>query len=107
MMIIWRRDKNWWSIYSLIKKDRFSLIGNPDAPDSTSTDHEYFPIHDNLFDKILSPNQNVGISVIIIPKDVSQPIMNEISKKLWNNTRKNAENLLPYHTQDKKETENC
>ena len=29
---------------------RCSLIGNPDHPDGNLTDHEYFCVHDDLFD---------------------------------------------------------
>ena len=36
-----------------VKGERYALIGNPDHPDGTSTDHEYFCIHDDLFDIIL------------------------------------------------------
>ena len=36
-----------------VKRDGHALIGNPYHPDGTSTDHEYFFIHDHLFDRIL------------------------------------------------------
>ena len=36
-----------------VKGDKYALISNPDHPDGTSTDHEYFCIHDDLFDIIL------------------------------------------------------
>ena len=36
-----------------VKGDGYALIGNPDHPDGSSTDHEYFCIHDDLFDRIL------------------------------------------------------
>ena len=36
----------------------YSLIGHPDHPDGTSTDHEYFCIHDELFGRILETDQN-------------------------------------------------
>ena len=39
-----------------VKGDEYALIGNPDYPDGTSTDHEYFCIHDDLFDRILETN---------------------------------------------------
>ena len=35
------------------KKDGYALTGNPDNPDETSTDNEYFLNHDELFDRIL------------------------------------------------------
>ena len=36
-----------------VKGDGYALIGNQDHPYGTSTDHEYFFIHDDLFDRIL------------------------------------------------------
>ena len=36
-----------------VKGDGYALIGNPYHPDVTSADHEYFCIHDDLFDIIL------------------------------------------------------
>ena len=36
-----------------LKLDGYALIGNPDHPDGTSTDHEYFCILDDLLDIIL------------------------------------------------------
>ena len=29
-----------------VKGDEYALIGNPDHPDGTSSDHEYYCIHD-------------------------------------------------------------
>ena len=31
-----------------VKGDGYALIGNPDFPDGSSTDHEYFCIHDDF-----------------------------------------------------------
>ena len=36
-----------------VKGDGYALIGNPDQPYGTSTDHEYFFIHDDSFKRIL------------------------------------------------------
>ena len=36
----------------------YALIGNPDHPDGSSTDHEYFCIRDDLFDRILETDQD-------------------------------------------------
>ena len=36
-----------------VNKYGYALIGNPENPCGTSTDHEYFLIHDDLFDRIL------------------------------------------------------
>ena len=36
-----------------LKGDGYALIGNPDHPDGSSIDQDYFFIHDDLFDRIL------------------------------------------------------
>ena len=41
-----------------VKEYGFALIGNQDHPDGTSTDHEYFCIHDDMFGRILENDQN-------------------------------------------------
>ena len=51
------------------KVDGYALIGNPDHPDGTSTDHEYFCIHDDLFDRILETDQNSDTTLKIIRKE--------------------------------------
>ena len=38
---------------NFLKGDGYALIGNPDHLDGTSTDHEYFCIHHDLFDRII------------------------------------------------------
>ena len=37
---------------NFVKGCEYALIGNPYHPDGTSTDHEYFFIHDDLFGRI-------------------------------------------------------
>ena len=44
-----------------VKGDGYYLIGNPDHPDGSSTDHEYFCINDDLFDRILENDQDSDI----------------------------------------------
>ena len=56
---------------TFVKGDRYSLIGNPDHPDGTSTDHEYFCIHDDFFDRILGTEQNSDIILKVIHKEPS------------------------------------
>ena len=51
-----------------VKGDGNALIGNPDNPDGNSTDHEYFFIHDDLFDRILETDQNYDIILKVIHK---------------------------------------
>ena len=49
----------------------YALIVNPDHPDGTSTDHEYFFIIDDLFDIILKTDQNYEIILKLIHKEPS------------------------------------
>ena len=65
-------------IYSLddeeiqfVKGYGYALIGNPDHPNGTSTDHEHFFIHDDLFYRILETDQNSDIALRAIRKEVS------------------------------------
>ena len=37
-----------------VEKYGYALIGNPDHSDGTSTDHEYFLSHDDLFDRMFA-----------------------------------------------------
>ena len=48
--------------------DGYALIGNLDHPDGTSTDREYFCIHDDLFDRILETDQSYDITLKLIQK---------------------------------------
>ena len=45
-----------------VKGDGYALIGNPYHPDISSTDHEYFYIHDDLFYRILETDQDSDIT---------------------------------------------
>ena len=40
------------------KKKGLALVGIPDKSDVGSTDHEFFSIHEYLFDRILAMHQN-------------------------------------------------
>ena len=52
-----------------VKGDGYALIGNPDHPDGTSTDHKYFCIYEDLFDRILETYHNSDIILKVIHKD--------------------------------------
>ena len=52
-----------------VKGGGYALIGNPDHPDGSSTDHEYFCIHDNLFDRILETEQDLDITLNVIHRE--------------------------------------
>ena len=43
------------------KTDGWTLIGIPEKEDGTLSDHDYFCIHDDLFDRIKSTHQNRNI----------------------------------------------
>ena len=56
---------------NFIKVYGYALIGNPDHPDGSSTDHEYFCIHDNFFDRILETEQDYDITLNVIHRETS------------------------------------
>ena len=43
------------------KNDGWDLIGIPEKPDGTLSDNEYFFIHDDIFHRIQSTNQDRNI----------------------------------------------
>ena len=52
-----------------VKGEGYALIGNPDFLYGSSTDHEYFCIHEDLFDRILATDQDSDISLNIIHRN--------------------------------------
>ena len=75
-----------WEIYSIndkeihfVKWNGYALIGNQDHTDVTSTYHEYFFIHNELFSIILETDQNSDISLKVIHKEVSLSSINDNS----------------------------
>ena len=65
--------------FHFVKKYGYALIGNPDHPDGTSTDHGYFWIHDDLFDIILETDHNLDIILKVIHKEASFSSINDNS----------------------------
>ena len=59
-----------------VKGDGYTLIDNPDLPDGSSTDHEYFCIHGDLFDRILGTDQDSDITLKVIHKETSLSSIN-------------------------------
>ena len=59
-----------------VKGEGYALIGNPDFPDGSLTDHKYFCIHDNLFDRILATEQDFDITLNLIHIETSLPSIN-------------------------------
>ena len=51
-----------------VKEYGYALIGNPDHPDGTLTDHGYFWIRYDLFDRILETDQNSDTILKVIHK---------------------------------------
>ena len=64
---------------NFVKGYVYALIGNPDHPDGTSNDHEYFTIHDDLLARILETDQNSDIILKVIHKEPSFSSTNENS----------------------------
>ena len=69
-----------------VKGDVNALIGNTDHQYGTSTDHEYYCIHDDFFDRILENDQNSDIILKVIHKEptfssIYVKILNSISEK--------------------------
>ena len=56
---------------NFVKGDGYAWIGIPDHPDGSSTDHEYFCIHDDLFDRILETEQDSNITLNVIHRETS------------------------------------
>ena len=54
-----------------VKGDGYSLINNPDHPYGSSTDHEYFCIHDDLFDRTLETDQDSDNTLNVIHRETS------------------------------------
>ena len=68
-----------------------------DEPDSSSTYHEYFYNHEDLFDIIMTTHTNAGIPLKKIVKDISLLINTEIQYKNTINTKKTNDMMQPLH----------
>ena len=64
-----------------VKGYGYAVISIPDHPDGTSTDHEYFCIHDDFFDRILETDHNYDITLKVIHKE---PSFSSINFKISN-----------------------
>ena len=80
-----------------MNKYKFASIGDPDNPYGTSTDHEYFFIHVDLFDRFLETDQNSDIVLKVINKDVSWPSINDNGTYSRSKLRNRSENVSPHH----------
>ena len=72
--------KNIYSIeykgIDFVKGYGYALTWNPDHPDGASTDHKYFCFHDDLFDRILETEQDSDITLNVIHRETSLPLIN-------------------------------
>ena len=80
-----------------VKVDGYILIGNPDHPDGTLTDHEYFCIHDDLFNRILETDQNSDIILKVVQEEPSFSSINDNSTDSKSKMRSRSEMVLPCH----------
>ena len=58
-----KRYKIDYKYIHFINNDSWVLIVIIDEPNGTSTDHEFSPIHNDLFDRVVSTHQKVGIAL--------------------------------------------
>ena len=85
---------------NFIKEGIYDLIGNPDNPDGTSTDHEYYIIHDDLFEIVLETNHNSDIVSKVIYKYVSLPSINFSSTYSRSKLSNRSKIISPCHKLD-------
>ena len=71
-----KRYRIYHSDIHFVNNNGLDLIETIDEPDGTSTNHDYSPIRDGLFNIILAKNNNVGILQKIISQNVSSSIIN-------------------------------
>ena len=87
---------------NFVKGDGYALIGNPYHPDGSSTDHEYFFIHDDLFDRIIETDQDYDIKLKVIYKKTS---LSSINFKISNSRSEKysmSEMVTPCHQLQRK-----
>ena len=104
-------DIDFGKIYSIDDEDihfvngyGYALIGNLDHTDGTSTDHEYFCIYDDLFDRILETNQNYYIILMVIHKEPSFSSIDDNSTDSISKMRSGSEIVPPiYQLQNKQQ----
>ena len=85
--------------------DRYALIGNPYHTYGTSTDHEYFCIHDDLFDRILDTDRNSDIILKVVHKEPSFSSINDNSIDSISKMRSRSEMVPPCHQLHRKQKE--
>ena len=76
-----------------VNKYGYAIIDHPDNPDVTSTDHEYFLIHDDLFDRFLETDHNSDIILKVINKELSLTSINDNGTDSRSKLRNRSENF--------------
>ena len=81
------------------KTDGWTLIGIPQKEDVTLSDHEYFCINDDIFDRIQPTHQDRNILQRFISdepnEDESQSEATEIHNDKIQNKKRNSKNIQP------------
>ena len=85
-----------------VKGDGYALTGNPDHPDGTSTHHECFCIHDDLFGRILETDQNYYITLKVLHKELSFSSINDNTSGSISEKNNRSEMVSPRHQLKKK-----
>ena len=89
-------------IIHFVNGDVYDLIGNPDHPYGTSSDHEYFCIHDDLFDGILENDQNSDIILKVIHKEPSLSSINDNRSYSTSKNNSRSKMVPPCHQLQRK-----
>ena len=80
-----------------VNRDGCALICNRDHTYGSSTDHEYFFIHDDFFDRMLETDQDSDITLKVIHKETS---LSSINVKISNSKSEKysmSEMVTPRH----------
>ena len=91
---------------NFVKWDGYALFGNPYHQDGTSTDNEYFSIHDDLFERILETDQNSDIILKVVHKEPSSSSINDNSIRSRSKIRSRSEMVPPRHHLQRKQQKN-
>ena len=91
---------------NFVKGDGYALIGNPDHPDGSSTDNEYFCIHDDLFDRILETDQDSDITLNVIHVETSLSSINFKRSNSRSEKYSMSEMVTPHHHLQRKRKKN-
>ena len=91
----------------LVKGERYALIGHPDFLYGSSTDHEYFCFHEDLFDRILATDQDSDISLNLIHRETLLPSINVKRSSQISEKSSMSEIATPVIRSKRKEVKKC